>query len=103
MLVTMAALLLLVLLTPHVTSVGKASSHCMADCNIGQHGPSLYKQYCCISSNRGNTIRLTEDSQKKIIFCPPTRPSSCPRKISIYYLYFITISTFISSGKSNRL
>ena len=23
------------------------SSHCMTDCNMGQHGPSQYKQYCC--------------------------------------------------------
>ena len=99
----MAVLLLLVLLTPDITSVGEGSSHCMADCNTGQHGPSLYKQYCCIFSNKGKTIRLTEDGQKKIIFCPFTRPSSCPRKLSIYCLYFITISTSISSGNSNRL
>ena len=51
MLVTMAALLLLVLLTPDIISLGQGSSHCMTDSNIGQHRPSLYKQYCCISSN----------------------------------------------------
>ena len=99
----MAALLLLVLLTPDITSIGEGSSHCMTDCNMGQHGPSLYKQYCCISSNRGKIIRLTESDRKKIIFCPSTRPSSCPRKINIYCLYFITISTSVSSGNSNRL
>ena len=95
-----AILFLLVLPTP---GIGQGSSHCMADCNIGQHEPSLYEQYCCISSNKRKTIRLTEDGAKKIILCPSTRPSSCPRKISIYYLYFITISTYISSGNSNRL
>ena len=93
-----AIFFLLVLSTP---GIGQGSSHCMADCNMGQHGPSLYKQYCCISSNRGKTIHLTEDDRKKIILCPSTRPSSCPCKISIYYLYFITISTYISS--TNRL
>ena len=81
--------------------IGQGSSHCMADCNIGQHGPSLYEQYCCISSNKGKTIHLTEDGAKKIILCPSTRPSSCPCKISIYCLYFITISTSVSS--TNRL
>ena len=61
----MRVLLLIVLLTPDITSRGQGSSRCMADCNIGQHGPSLYEQYCCISSNRGKTICLTEDSQKR--------------------------------------
>ena len=101
--VTMTALFLLVLLTPDITGIGQGSSHCMADCNMRQHGPSLYKQYCCIFSNKGKTIRLTENGQKKIILCPSTRPSSGPRKISIYCLYFITISISVSSGNSNRL
>ena len=99
-LVTMTVRLLLVLPTP---VIGQGSSHCMIDCNMGQHGPSIYEQYCCISSNKGKIIRLTESDRKKIIFCPSTKPSSCPRKISIYCLYFITISTSVSSGNSNRL
>ena len=95
----MAALFfLLVLSTP---GIGEGSSHCMADCNMGQHGLSLYEQYCCISSNRGMIIRLTESGRKKIILCPSTRPSSCLRKKSIYCLYFITISTSVSY--TNRL
>ena len=98
----MAALFLLVLLTCDITGIVQGSSHCMADCNMGQHGPSLYEQYCCIFSNRGKIIRLTDD-RKKIIFCSSTRPSSCPCKTSIYCLYFITISTSVSPGKSNRL
>ena len=96
-------LLLVLLLTPDITSIGDGSSHCMTDCNIVQHGPSLYEQYCCISSNKEKAIRLTEDGRKKIIFCPSTKPSSCPRKISIYCLYFITISTSVSFGNSSRL
>ena len=62
---TMVALLLLVLLTPSVNNVGQGSSHCMADCNMGQHGPSLYEQYCCISSNKGKIIHLTKGSKKR--------------------------------------
>ena len=95
-----AILFLLVLPTP---GIGQGSSHCMADCNIGQHGPSLYEQYCCISSNKGKRFHLKDNDLTRFILCPSTRPSFCPRKISIYYLYFITISTYISSGKSNRL
>ena len=85
----MAVLLLLVLLTPDITSVGQGFSQSIADCNIVQHGHSLYKQYCCISSNKGKIICLTENGRKKIILCPSTRPSSCPRKISIYCLYLL--------------
>ena len=57
----MMAALLLVLLTP----VGQGSSHCMTDCNMGQLGPSLYEQYCCISTNSEKTISLTEIGQKR--------------------------------------
>ena len=95
----MAAILFLLVLSTH--GIGQGSSHCMAECNLGQHGPSLYEQYCCIFSNKGKTIHLTEDGAKKIILCPSTRPSSCQCKINIYYLYFITISTSVSS--TNRL
>ena len=66
---------LLVLTTP---SIGQRSSHCMADCNMKHHGPFLYEQYYCILSNRGKIIHLTESGRKKIIFCPSTRPNSCP-------------------------
>ena len=99
--VKMAAIFfLLVLLT---SGIGQAFSHCMADCNIGQHGPSLYEQYCCIFSNKGKRFHLKDNDLTRFILCPSTRPTSCPCKISIYYLYFITISTSVSSGNSNRL
>ena len=76
-------LLVVVLLTPDITSVGQGSSHCMADYNMGQHGPSLYEQYCCQIGNYGKTIRLEEKGRKKIIFCPPTKPMSCPGNINL--------------------
>ena len=76
-------LLVVVLLTPDITSVGQGSSHCMADCNMGQHGPSLYEQYCCQIGNYGKTMRLEEQGRKKIIFCPPTKPMSCPGNINL--------------------
>ena len=76
-------LLVVVLLTPDITSVGQGSSHCMADCNMGQHGPSLYEQYCCQIGYYSKTIRLEEKGRKKIIFCPPTRPRSCPSNINL--------------------
>ena len=49
-------LLVVVLLTPDITSVGQGSSHCMADCNMGQCGLSLYEQYCCQIGNYGKTL-----------------------------------------------
>ena len=97
----MAAVFFLLMLP--TLSIGQGSSHCMADCNMGQHGPSLYEQHCCISSNKGKRFHLKDNDLTRFILCPSTRPSSCPRKISIYCLYFITISTSVSSGNSNRL
>ena len=76
-------LVVVVLLTPDITSVGQGSSHCMADYNRGQHGPSLYEQYCCQIGNYGKTIRLEEQRRKKIIFCPLTGPISCPGNINL--------------------
>ena len=75
-------LLVVVLLTPDITSVGQGSSHCMADCNM-RYGPSLYEQNCCQIGNYGKTIRLEKKGRKKIIFCPPTRPMSCPGSINL--------------------
>ena len=77
-------LLVVVLLTPDITSIGQGSSHCMADCNMGQHGPSLYEQYCCEISNYGKTLHLEEKRRKTKIFCPLTRPKSCPGNIYLY-------------------
>ena len=72
----MAALcFLLVLPTP---AIGQRSSHYMADCNMGQHKPSLYKQYYCISSNKGKRFHLKDNDLTRFILCPSTRPSSCP-------------------------
>ena len=71
----MATLFFLLVLP--TSSIGQGSSHCMTDCNMGQHGPSLYEQYCCIFSNKGKIIHLTESDQKRSS-CPSTRPSSCP-------------------------
>ena len=75
-------LLVSTLLTPGITSVGQGSSHCMVDCNMGQHGPSLYEQYCCQIGNYGKTLRLEEKGRKNIILCPPTRPKSCPGNLN---------------------
>ena len=75
-------LLVVVLLTPDITSVGQGSSHCMADCNMRQHGPSLYEQYCCQIGNYGKTLHLEEKGRKKIIFCPPKRAKLCPGNLN---------------------
>ena len=81
-------LLMVVVLTPAITSIGQGYSHCMADCNMRQHGPSLYEQYCCQIGNYGKTLHLEE--KEKILFCPPTQPKSCPGNISsttlVYHL-----------------
>ena len=74
-------LLVVVLLTPGTTSIGQGYYHCMADCNMRQHGPSLYKQHCCQIGNYGKTFCLEEKEKKKIILCPPTQPKSCPGNI----------------------
>ena len=76
-------LLVVVLVTPAITSVGQGSSHCMADCNMRQHGASLYKQYCCQFGNYGKTLHLEEKGRRKIILCPQTRPMSCPSNINL--------------------
>ena len=77
-------LLVVVLLTPDITSVGQGYSHCMtADCYMGQHGPLLYKQYCCLVDNYGKTLHLEENKRKKIISCPQTRPKSCPSNMNL--------------------
>ena len=39
----------------------------MADCNMGQHRPSSYKQYCCQIGNYGKTLHLEDKGRKKII------------------------------------
>ena len=75
--------LIVVLLTPDITCMGQGSSHCMANCNMGQHGPFLYEQYCCQIGNYGKTLHLVEKGRKKIIFCPPTRPLSCQGNINL--------------------
>ena len=85
---TMAIFLLVaMLLTPGITSLGQGYSHCMADCNTGQHGPSLYEQHCCQIGNYGKTLRLEEKGRKKILFCPPTRPKSCPGNLNYIVSY----------------
>ena len=71
-------LLVVVLLTPDITSVGLGSTHCMADCKMGQNGPFSYEQHCCQAGNYKKTLHLEENGRKKIIFCPPSRPMSCP-------------------------
>ena len=75
-------LLVVVLLTPDITSVGQGSSHCMADCNM-RYGSSLYEQYCCQIGNYGKIVYLEEKGRKKIISCPSTRPKLCPGNINL--------------------
>ena len=75
-------LLVVVLLTPDIISVGLGSSHCMADCNMGQRGLSLYEQYCCQIGNYRKTLHLEQKGRKKIIICQPTRPKSCPGNLN---------------------
>ena len=54
-------------------------SDCMADCTslLTPHPPSLYEQYCCISSNSGKKFKLKETNEVKFILCPSTVPTSC--------------------------
>ena len=75
-------LLVVVLLTPDITNVGQGSSHCMADCNMGLRGLSLYEQYCCEIGNYGKTLHLEHKGRKNIFFCPPTRLKSCPGNLN---------------------
>ena len=56
-------LLVVVLLIPGITSVGQGYSHRMTDCSMGQHGLSLYEQYCQIR-NYGKTLYLEEKEGK---------------------------------------
>ena len=58
-------LLVVVLLTPDITSVGQGSSHCMVDCNMEPHGPSHYKQHCCQAGNYRKTLHLKVKGRKK--------------------------------------
>ena len=51
----MAVLLLLVLLTPDIISLGQGSSHCMTDCSMGQHDP--------LFMNNTAVYLVTEESQ----------------------------------------
>ena len=79
---------MVVLLTPDITSLGQGSSHCMADSNMGQHGPCLCKQYCCIYGNSGKTFNLNEKRRKLTIFCPSTQSKSCPGNVSSLLLVY---------------
>ena len=87
-------LLVVVLLTPDITSVGQGFSHCIqADSNIGQHGSCLCKQYCCIYGNSGKTFNLKEKGRKLSIFCPSTQPKSCPGNVSSVLLVYLSSLT----------
>ena len=59
----------------------EGSSVCMADCTslLTPRPPSLYEQYCCIPSNSGKTFTVRKNDRVKIIFCPPTIPTSCSK------------------------
>ena len=86
-------LLVVVVLTPGITSIGQGYSHCMADSTMGQHRSSLYEQYCCTYGNRGKTFNLKENEKMIYILCPLTRPKSCPGNISsatlVYHLLYV--------------
>ena len=74
--------LIVLLLTPDVTSVGQGYSHYMAESNMKQHRSSPYEQYCCTHGNSGKTFNFKENKKMIYILCPPTRPKSCPSNIS---------------------
>ena len=42
----------------------------MGHCTTGYRTPSLYHQYCCLSTNNGKTIELRENNSNKYILCP---------------------------------
>ena len=64
----------------------EGSSDCMADCIslLTPHPPSLYEQYCCLSSNSGKKFRLKENNRVKFILCPPSVPTSCIKHTFLY-------------------
>ena len=89
-------LLVVVLLTPDITSVGQGYSHCMADCNM-RHGLSLYKQYCCQIGSNGKIVHLAGSGKKKIILCPSTQPKSCPGNVSSVVLVYHSLNVIVLS------
>ena len=64
----------------------EGSSVCMADCTslLTPRPPSLYEQYCCLSSNSGKTFRLKENNRVKFLLCPPSVPTSCIQHTFLY-------------------
>ena len=56
----------------------------MADCTsqFTQRPPSLYDQYCCNTDNNKKTIKLNENNNVKIMFCPSSCPTTCERFVT---------------------
>ena len=50
---------------------------CYNECNSSSGQQSLYEQYCCRPSNRGETIKIKEGKFRYFIVCPQEIPSSC--------------------------
>ena len=88
-------LLVVVLVTPDITNVGQGSFHCMADCKMRQHEPSLYQQHCCQIGNYGKTLHLEEKERRKIIYvhkqdlCHIQVILICLLSINVYLFHYI--------------
>ena len=50
---------------------------CYNECNSSSGQQSLYEQYCCRPSNRGETIKIEEGKFRYFIVCPQEIPSFC--------------------------
>ena len=50
---------------------------CYNECNSSSGQKSLYEQYCCRPSNRGETIKMKEGNFHYFIVCPQEIPSFC--------------------------
>ena len=59
--------------------------HASTVCPTEYHAPSLYHQYCCLSANNGNTIKLRENNHVKIVVCPKAGlPKTLCNSLGIY-------------------
>ena len=50
---------------------------CYNECNSSSGQQSLYEQYCCRPSNRGETIKIKEGNFHYFIVCPQEIPGFC--------------------------
>ena len=77
----------------------EGSSDCVDDCTslLTPRPPSLYEQYCCLSSNSGKNFKLKESNGVKFIFCPPSVPTSCIKHTFLYNSCVALLQAFLTA------